>query len=304
MLSSIASFHMLIKSCREEAYKTESSKRINIFYASLVMMYSFLTGYISVLFMVFNSPFEIVYFIVALIFFFGAIFVGTMVFALWCLKNGLFQRNTELMNLLVTSIEMKDLYTKGHSRHVCDVVDLFYEQLPQARREKISRAKIHDAALLHDIGKIGIPDAILNKPGKLTEQEWAYMRRHPENGKFILEKTSFSEISDWVYYHHERFDGKGYYGVAGNDIPIEAQMISIADVFSALNTDRVYRARFPYEQCIKILEEGSGTQFDPDLISCFKKISREKLDAAYEKHTIDWGNVTFLEKAMEQGMPA
>lgn len=235
--------------------------------------------------------FQPVYLVVALIFFFGAIFVGAMVYALWIMNASLSKKNIELMELLVTSIEMKDLYTKGHSRHVCDIVELFYEYLPHKLRARISPAKVRDAALLHDIGKIGIPDAILNKPSKLDEKEWETMKLHPENGKFILTKTAFEEISDWVYYHHERMDGKGYYGIPAEQIPIEARMICIADAFSALNTDRVYRKRFSCQRTIEILSEASGTQFDPELLAYFKEMPHEDFERVYEKHKKDCADI-------------
>ena len=299
MLSSIVSFHKLIRKSRENAYKTETKKKHWVFFTCLSMMYSFLAGYGAVLFFVFRSEFQLVYFIVALIFFFGAVFVGTMVHALWFMNLSLSKKNSELMDLLVTSIEMKDLYTKGHSRHVCDIVELFFDFLPQEYKACLSKAKMRDAALLHDIGKIGIPDAILNKPGKLDEEEWRYMRLHPENGKLLLDKTSFEEISNWVYYHHERIDGQGYYGLSGDQIPIEARIITIADAFSALNTDRVYRKRFSYERCLEILDKDAGTHLDTNLLSCFKRIPKEALEKAYDKHRKDCADIFCLNRLLK-----
>lgn len=284
MFMSIISFHRLMKRCKDETYKIDAQKKNIVYLSCLLMMYAFLVGYGVVAYLVSTGVFQPVYLIVALIFFFGAIFVAMMVYALWIMNDSLSKKNVELMELLVTSIEMKDTYTKGHSKHVCDVVELFFNHLPHKLRSGISRAKVRDAALLHDIGKIGIPDAILNKPGALDAQEWLYMKLHPENGKFILEKTAFEEISDWVYYHHERVDGKGYYELPVEKIPIEAKIICIADAFSALNTDRVYRKRFSCDRTIEILDEASGTQFDSQLLEYFKSIPHEELDILYEKH--------------------
>ena len=291
MFLSIIGFHRLMKRCRDETYKVDAGKKKIVYLACLCMMYAFLLGYAVVAGVVSMEAFQPIYFVVALIFFFGAIFVGAMVYALWIMNASLSKKNIELMELLVTSIEMKDLYTKGHSRHVCDVVELFYEYLPHKLRARISPAKVRDAALLHDIGKIGIPDAILNKPSKLDEKEWETMKLHPENGKFILTKTAFEEISDWVYYHHERMDGKGYYGIPAEQIPIEARMICIADAFSALNTDRVYRKRFSCQRTIEILSEASGTQFDPELLAYFKEIPHEDFERVYEKHKKDCADI-------------
>ena len=269
----------------------DAKKKKIVYVSCLIMMYAFLVGYGVVAYFVSMEVFQPVYFVVALIFFFGAIFVAAMVYALWIMNDSLSKKNVELMELLVTSIEMKDLYTKGHSRHVCDVVELFYNHLPHKLRSLISRAKVRDAALLHDIGKIGIPDAILNKPSALDASEWQYMKLHPENGKFILAKTAFEEISDWVYYHHERMDGKGYYEIPAGKIPIEARMICIADAFSALNTDRIYRKRFSCERTIEILSEASGTQFDQELLMYFKTIPHEDFERVYEKHQRDCADI-------------
>lgn len=285
MLTSIIRFHRIMCKCRDETYKLNFARRkMIIFISCQAMMCSFLAGYGVVLFFVLNREFLFIFFVVSLILFFGAIFVITILYAIWLMNLSLSAKNNELMELLVTSIEMKDIYTKGHSHHVADVVDLFYEYLPAEYKAGLNRFKLRDAAILHDIGKIGVPDSVLKKPCALDDSEWQFMRQHPSYGKFILDKTFFSEISDWVFYHHERMDGSGYYHLQGEQIPLEARIIALADAFSALSTDRVYRKRFSHDQAIEILEKGSGTHFDPKLMASFKKIPEEALDAIYEKY--------------------
>ena len=134
------------------------------------------------------------------------------------------------------------------------------------------------AAPMHDIGKIKIPDSILNKPGKLTAEEFEIMKKHAAYGGDIIKKT-ITNVEEKAYcdvayniarYHHERYDGKGYPdGLKGTDIPLEARIMALADVYDALVSKRVYKDAFPKEKAIQIIEEGSGTQFDPALVPIF-----------------------------------
>ena len=134
------------------------------------------------------------------------------------------------------------------------------------------------AAPLHDIGKIKIPDVILNKPGKLTEKEYEVIKKHSVYGAEIVRKTIYSienkAYADVAYniakYHHERFDGTGYpEKLSGENIPLEARIMALADVYDALVSDRVYKKAYPKEKAIQIIKEGSGTQFDPLLAALF-----------------------------------
>jgi HD-GYP domain-containing protein (c-di-GMP phosphodiesterase class II) len=141
------------------------------------------------------------------------------------------------------------------------------------------------AAPLHDMGKIRIPDAILNKPGRLTDEEYAVMKRHSAYGAEIIEKT-LQVIEEEDYYnvakniarhHHERWDGKGYPdGLKGGEIPLEARIMALADVYDALLSKRVYKEAFSKEKACEILREGAGTQFDPDLTRLFLKSLGER----------------------------
>jgi HD-GYP domain-containing protein (c-di-GMP phosphodiesterase class II) len=134
------------------------------------------------------------------------------------------------------------------------------------------------SAPLHDVGKINISDTILNKPGKLTEEEYEIMKLHTVYGKEIMEKAIttvkgenyLKEARNMAAYHHERWDGKGYpEGLHGEVIPLSARIMAVADVFDALTSPRVYKPAFPLEKALQILEEGSGTQFDPKCVNAF-----------------------------------
>ena len=140
------------------------------------------------------------------------------------------------------------------------------------------------AAPMHDIGKIRIPDAILNKPGKLTKEEFEIMKRHAAFGGDIIRKT-MSDVEEREYcdiayniarYHHERYDGTGYPdGLIGDEIPLEARVMALADVYDALVSDRVYKKAFSGEEARNIIMESSGTQFDPNLVPLFLECVKE-----------------------------
>ena len=145
------------------------------------------------------------------------------------------------------------------------------------------------SAPLHDIGKIAISDLILNKPGRFTEDEFKIMQSHTTEGKNILTKieTNASDMDEdylkesieMAQYHHEKWDGTGYpRGVKGDEIPISARIMAVADVFDALVAERVYKAAFPYEKAMQIITEGSGKAFDPDVVEAFTHISKELYD--------------------------
>lgn len=168
----------------------------------------------------------------------------------------------EIIECITCALDAKDPYTAGHSKRVSDM------SLRVCRLLGLSEAdteKIHIAAHLHDIGKIGVPDAILNKEGKLTDQEFLSIRRHPEIGAQILGKSrKLSELSDIVLMHHERFDGKGYpTGTAGADIPLGARIIAICDSIDAMTSDRCYRRSYDQAYCYGEIRKNLGTMYDP-----------------------------------------
>jgi HD-GYP domain-containing protein (c-di-GMP phosphodiesterase class II) len=165
---------------------------------------------------------------------------------------------------LVAAVEAKDVYTQYHSLHVA----VFAEQIAVAAGLSAGQIDlIRIAAILHDVGKIGIPDAILSKPGPLTLDELAVMRQHPAIGFTILKNLESVETAlPLILYHHENFDGTGYPdGIAGDEIPLGARVIRIADALDAMTSPRVYKHALPLSVAVHEITKGRGTQFDPDL---------------------------------------
>jgi HD-GYP domain-containing protein (c-di-GMP phosphodiesterase class II) len=134
-------------------------------------------------------------------------------------------------------------------------------------------ARVRLAGILHDIGKVAVPDAILHKPGKPTEEEWATIRRHPELGAQILEHPSLADVRRWVAAHHERPDGKGYpLGLSGTAIPVEARILAVADAYEAMTSDRSYRASIGHEAARAELQRFAGSQFDPAVVEALRTV--------------------------------
>jgi HD-GYP domain-containing protein (c-di-GMP phosphodiesterase class II) len=143
---------------------------------------------------------------------------------------------------------------------------------------------VRRGSLLHDIGKMAIPDEILHKKGKLTEEEWAIMREHPKHAYQWLQSVGYlKEALDIPYCHHERWDGSGYpRGLKGAEIPLIARLFAIVDVWDALRSDRPYRKAMSLEETMKLILEGSGTHFDPNVVDNFCKfLEEEKIDLIY-----------------------
>ena len=166
------------------------------------------------------------------------------------------------------ALEMRDDETRGHAHRVSTLsaelarsVGLSEEDVMHVRR----------GALLHDIGKMVVPDAILHKPGPLTDDEWEIMRRHPENAREFLSKIEYLQPAlDIPYCHHERWDGSGYpQGLAGDDIPMSARVFAVIDTYDALTSDRPYRAAWPERDAIAHIRAGAGSHFDPAVVERF-----------------------------------
>jgi diguanylate cyclase (GGDEF)-like protein/putative nucleotidyltransferase with HDIG domain len=169
--------------------------------------------------------------------------------------------------LLAETLDMRDVGTARHSQTVGRYAEEIARtlDLPEARVERIRAAGV-----LHDIGKLGVADAVLKKPGPLTDEEWAEMRRHPELGARILDHANLRDISAWVLAHHERIDGRGYPNrLAGEAIPLEARILAVADAYEAMTADRAYRAALGHDAAQQELRDGSGTQFDPQVVEAF-----------------------------------
>ena len=185
---------------------------------------------------------------------------------------------------LATALDERDPYTRNHSDKVTQyAMTITYELgLPMDEQKEIKTA-----GMLHDIGKIGIPDSILLKPGKLTEEEFAIIRSHPVRGARIIRNIEpLRGIIPIVEHHHERWDGRGYCsGLAGTDIPLGARVLAVADSYDAMTSDRTYRSRMPHEQALAELKRCAGAQFDAELVEVFARTfdaEEDSLEAAIE----------------------
>ena len=171
-------------------------------------------------------------------------------------------------------IDAKDPYTNGHSNRVAKYTRMIAEEMGY-EGEELDR--IYYVALLHDCGKIGVPDNILGKPGRLTDEEFEVIKSHTKIGGDILSSfKSLNNVGEGARYHHERYDGKGYpEGRAGEDIPLIARMICVADSFDAMNSNRVYRNKLTKEDIFKEIETNKGKQFDPQIADVLLRLIRE-----------------------------
>lgn len=170
----------------------------------------------------------------------------------------------EIIECIVSALDAKDPYTAGHSERVSDMA-LALSELLELDQDEIE--KIHIAAHLHDIGKIGVPDAVLHKPEKLSGEEWEAMKKHPKTGADILSKSRhLNELKDIVLYHHERFDGKGYpHGLKGEEIPMGARIIAICDSIDAMTSVRGYRKAYSLKECYEEIKKNLGVMYDPKI---------------------------------------
>jgi putative nucleotidyltransferase with HDIG domain len=180
----------------------------------------------------------------------------------------------ESISALANAIDARDPYTRGHSQRVTEYSVRIARKMGLPEQEV---DYIQYAALLHDIGKINIRDDILHKPGKLTDDEFLEMQKHPVYGARIMEPVKrFKSILPSMFHHHEKFEGKGYpEHLKGNEIPLAARIITVGDSFDAMTSDRPYRKGFSCEKAVEELERNSGTQFDPQIVEVFVKILQE-----------------------------
>ena len=183
----------------------------------------------------------------------------------------------DVISALAEAVDAKDAYTRGHSGRVAKYSRML-AALMEFGKEDVER--VVRMALLHDVGKIGVPDAVLNKPGRLTDEEFDLIKSHAARGSEILAKVkSIPELSTGARWHHERYDGGGYPdGLAGEDIPLEARIICVADCYDAMTSDRVYRAHLPQDVVRKEIFDGRGTQFDPQVAEAMLGIIDEDVD--------------------------
>ncbi len=176
-----------------------------------------------------------------------------------------------VIKTLVYSIEAKDAYTRGHSERVSTIVMMIADAMDLSSGEKEA---LNWAAMLHDIGKIGVPEKILNKEGKLTQEEFCYIKEHPEKGYTILKPIGqLNESLNAIRHHHERYDGTGYpSGLKGKEIPLYSRVIAIADTYDAMTSARSYRAHISHEDAIAEIARVKGKQLDPELVDIFFKL--------------------------------
>lgn len=203
--------------------------------------------------------------------------------------------NMAMIEALATATEFRSAESGEHVRRIRGITYLFltYSPLKEQFPDDNERKHIAQAAVLHDIGKISIPDAILNKPGRFTDEEFKIMQQHTVNGDQMLAKMNmFADLPYYKYardiarYHHERWDGGGYPDhLVGDQIPIAAQIVSLADVYDALVSTRVYKPPFSHDQTVSMIMEGKCGVFNPQLLEYFSKIA-DRIDNLYQTNGI------------------
>lgn len=184
---------------------------------------------------------------------------------------------------LINAIDAKDSFTRGHSARVADYSRKLAEMSGKSEKEC---DRIYYAALLHDVGMLGVPDSIVGKKGKLTDEEYALIKQHPAQGaKMLAGITEFPDIAVGARYHHERFDGRGYPdGLIGAQIPEAARIIAVADAYDAMSSKRSYRDRIPQQKVREEIVKGSGTQFDPNYALLMLHLIDEDLEYEMSEH--------------------
>jgi HD-GYP domain-containing protein (c-di-GMP phosphodiesterase class II) len=189
---------------------------------------------------------------------------------------------TDVVRALVNAVEARDPYTCGHSERVAQFGRCLAEAIGETA---IGCERVYLTGLLHDVGKIAIPDGVLQKPGSLNKEERAIIETHTEAGWRILhELEALRDVLSGVLYHHETYDGNGYPdGLAGEEIPLDGRILAVCDAFDAMTSDRPYRDGMPVEKAVEILREGAGRYWDPKLIEVFLE-NIEKIKRIRQKH--------------------
>jgi HD-GYP domain-containing protein (c-di-GMP phosphodiesterase class II) len=187
------------------------------------------------------------------------------------------------IHALTAAIDAKDRYTRGHSERVAAMASRL--ALASGMTEEHAE-RVRIAGLVHDVGKIGVPEAVLQKPGRLTEAEFEQIKQHPTIGHKILEDIeALDDVLPGVLYHHERWDGRGYpEGLDGHGIPLLGRLLGVADAFDAMSSDRSYRPALPREKVLGEIRANAGSQFDPDLAEVFLTLDLAEYDALVSRH--------------------
>ena len=247
----------------------------------LVLLIFFLLGYVFTA--VFGSP----DFMMGGILFGGSVFVWIVLNIMFNLTDVVKNRTLEISEMLIGVIEARDPNLSGHSIYVRNLTKLLYKHLPFSLKHRINLVSLEYAALMHDVGKLAVPEAILNKPSSLDEHEWKVMKTHPDAGvKMLAPIKSFDVIIPWIKYHHERIDGNGYYGLKGKEIPLEARIICVADSYSAITMRRSYKDAKTYDEAVAILKDNAGTQFDTQLVDIFVSIPKREVEGCMPKNIL------------------
>lgn len=199
--------------------------------------------------------------------------------------NSLEDAYRSTLRALTAALETRDLETHGHSERV---VTYSLRLGREYGLDNYWTKALEFGSLLHDIGKIGVPDSILRKPAKLTDDEWVLMRQHPVHGQQILRGIEFLEgAARVVAQHHEKWDGSGYpLGLSGEDIDVCARIFSVADAFDAMTSDRVYRKGKPYQAAAQELDDWAGRQFDPKVVEAFHRVPQEDWEELHARSLV------------------
>ena len=186
------------------------------------------------------------------------------------------ERSTAALEALSATVDARDTYTAGHSRRVAASASIIARELELSPEEL---EIVDQAALLHDIGKIGVPDSVLLKEGPLTAAEWVVMRSHSEEGARIIERLGYLDaVVPAIRHHHERMDGRGYPdGLLGDEIPLAARIIHVADALDAMTTKRLYRDARSFEDALEEIRQGRGTDFCARCVDAFESAVAKRL---------------------------
>lgn len=181
-----------------------------------------------------------------------------------------------IISVLSAALDLQDNISHGHARRVSEIASMVSWQMG-LRKEQVR--EIEKAAILHDIGKIGVAEAVLSKHGPLDDSEWAEMKRHPELGHQVLTGIDFlHDAADVVYAHHERFDGSGYpRRLKGEAIPLGARIFAVADAYNAMTSHRPYRKVMPHRKAVEEIVRSGGSQFDPEVVRAFLETEKQGL---------------------------
>ena len=213
----------------------------------------------------------------------GILLCSVMLSWFFSQMTGIRERSLEMLEALVGVIEVGDPNLEGHSLYVHNLTMLLYHKLPLFKKLSINPNNLQYAALLLDVGKLGVPRRIIDKAGKLSEEEWDVVRRHPEIGvKILAPMHSFDNISTWIKFHHERVDGNGYYHLKKDEIPLASRLIAVADTYSAITMERSYKPSKNHDDALAELRLAAGSQLDEELVALFCKIPLAEI-----KHELD-----------------